>query len=102
MKVKLLTKALAAKLPPLYANEEKPAAEVKVIAKFFAPWNNWTWYATEFDPEKGLFFGLVEGLEKELGYFQLAELEAVRGPWGLTIERDRHFRPVTLAEIQAA
>ena len=45
------------------------------------------------------FFGLVEGHEKELGYFVLSELEEVRGPMGLPIERDLHFKPKTLEEI---
>ena len=34
------------------------------------------------------FFGLVDGLEAELGYFWLSELTGVRGPLGLPIERD--------------
>ena len=37
------------------------------------------------------FFGFVEGLENEWGYFSLAELEKVRGPFGWRIERDVHF-----------
>ena len=45
------------------------------------------------------FFGLVDGQEKELGYFMLGELEEVRGPMGLPIERDLHWQPKTLAEI---
>lgn len=32
-------------------------------------------------------------LTPELGSFALAELEAVRLPFGLTIERDLHFTP---------
>jgi hypothetical protein len=31
-------------------------------------------------------------LESELGYFSLSELESVRGPFGLPIERDVYFR----------
>ena len=46
-----------------------------------------------------MFFGLVDGFEKELGYFSLAELEAVRGPLGLPIERDLYWKPKTLEEI---
>ena len=97
--MKLLTKEILRKFPKLYANENKNPRDVKIIAKFFTPWAGWTWYATEYDPEKKLFFGLVKGFEKELGYFSLSELESVRGPMGLTIERDRHWRPKTLQEI---
>jgi hypothetical protein len=46
-----------------------------------------------------MFFGLVVGLETELGYFTLNELESVRGPMGLKIERDRHFSG-TLADVK--
>ncbi|HEY59622.1 MAG TPA: DUF2958 domain-containing protein [Anaerolineae bacterium] len=63
--------------------------------KFFTPDSNWTWYATKFDGQD-IFFGLVAGLEVELGYFSLSELQEVRGPWGLPIERDLHFEPQTL------
>ncbi|MGB3803125.1 MAG: DUF2958 domain-containing protein [Sphingopyxis granuli] len=43
----------------------------------------------------GIFFGLADlGFGcPELGSFALAELEAVRLPFGLTIERDLHFTP---------
>ena len=41
------------------------------------------------------FFGLAIGLEIELGYWSLAELEQVRGPLGLPIERDLYFEPLT-------
>ena len=45
------------------------------------------------------FFGLVDGHDKELGYFNLNELEEVRGPMGLPIERDLYWRTKTLQEI---
>ena len=61
-----------------------------VYLKLFTPDSNWTWFATEFDG-KDTFFGLVDGLERELGYFNLSELESIKGPLGLPIERDLHF-----------
>ena len=97
MPMKLLTKELRAKLPPLYSTEkdEDPTA----VAKFFTPDSNWTWYATEFDGEDR-FFGLVDGFDKELGYFSLSELASARGPLGLPIERDRWFSPKPLSECR--
>lgn len=94
--MELLTKEIKEKLPKLGATEniEDPIAQVK----FFAPWANWTWYATEFDGED-TFFGLVLGFEKELGYFSLKELESVKGPMGLGIERDIYFTPKPLSSI---
>ena len=96
--MKLMTKELETKFPAIYANEEKEAKDILIIAKFFCPWSNWTWYATEFDQESGQFFGYVRGIENELGYFSLDELESVRGPFGLGIERDLYFGVHTLAE----
>ena len=98
--MKLLTKELIAQFPGLYANDEMRPGDMVVIAKFFHPMSNWTWYATEYDPEQGLFFGLVSGFEKEMGYFSLAELEGIN-IGGLPMERDlycgqkplRHFEP---------
>ena len=95
---KLLTKAIEKTLPPLYSGEETPLAEKIIRVKFFTPWTNWTWYATEYDPKEQLFFGVVVGHETEWGYFSLLELQSARGRWGLKIERDAHFKPQTVAE----
>lgn len=43
--MKLLTKAIRAKLPQLYAQDNDPDPVVWVM--FFCPWNQWTWLATE-------------------------------------------------------
>jgi len=93
----LLTKEVLKKLPLLYSQEEK-GLEAVAIVKFFTPDSNWTWYATEFDGDD-LFFGLVEGFEKEIGYFRLSELQSVKGALGLPIERDMYFKPKTLKEL---
>lgn len=94
--MKLLTKELRDRLPAIGSTDGQrdPVAQVK----FFTPDTQWTWYATEFDGED-LFFGLVDGLEKELGYFSLSELESVRGPLGLPIERDLYFDPTPLSAL---
>ena len=94
--MKLLTDEIRKRLPKLYAtqNQSNPMLQVK----FFTPWTSWTWYASEFDGED-TFFGLVEGLETEWGYFSLKELESVRGPGGIRIERDLYFDPTPASEI---
>ena len=86
-------------LPELYSQEAK-GMEARAVAKFFTPDSNYTWYATEFDGDDTLF-GLVVGEEAELGYFSLSELEAIRGPLHLPVERDLYFEPKTLAELKA-
>lgn len=92
----LLTKADRKALPPLYSNEK--VADPLAVVKFFDPTGSWTWYATEFDGDD-TFFGLVDGHDKELGYFTLSELASVKGRFGLGIERDRHFKPTPLSTL---
>jgi hypothetical protein len=74
------------------------SCEALAHVKFFTPDAQWTWYASEFDG-KVIFFGLVVGLEIELGYFSLSELKSVKGPKGLPIERDLHYDPLPLREL---
>lgn len=95
--MKLMTKELLGKLPKLYSTENEK--DPMVICKFFTPWSNWTWYATEFDGND-TFFGYVVGFDKELGYFSLSELESVNGPYGLKVERDLYFDPVPLSKVK--
>ena len=98
--MKLLTDEIITQLPPLYGQDGKGYDSIAYV-KFFTPDCNWTWYATEYDPEKRLFYGLVQGHETELGYFSLDELEKVRGPLGLPIERDIYFKAKLLKEIKS-
>lgn len=94
----LLTDEIREALPKLYETEAQ-GLEALAQVKFFTPDSGWTWYASEFDGED-IFFGLVSGLEIELGYFSLQELESVRGPLGLWIERDLYFTPTALRELK--
>ena len=94
----LLTKENRAALPALYAQDGKGDNAIAYV-KFFTPWTGWTWYAMEFDGQD-TFFGLVHGVEEELGYFSLRELETLQGPAGLKIERDLHFKPTALKELR--
>ena len=87
------------KLPSLYSGEELGLLAMALV-KFFTPDAQWTWYASEFDG-KDIFFGLVSGLEVELGYFSLSELQNIIGPLGLPVERDLYFEPKTLKELLA-
>jgi hypothetical protein len=94
---KLITKAIARKIPALYAQDGQGMGAIAHL-KLFTPDASWTWYVTELDPETGECFGLVCGHERELGYFELEDLEALRGPLGLPVERDRWFEPRPLEE----
>ena len=89
--MKLLTKEIIKHFPKLNETSDKSPRDIKIIAKFFTPWSNWSWYATEFDGNN-TFFGYVEGVVGELGYFSLSELESLEGMGGLKVERDLYFR----------
>jgi hypothetical protein len=91
--MKLLTKENLKKLPALYETENIPLEEKIAVVKFFTPDAQWTWYAVEYNPKQELFWGLVDGQEKEWGYFTLGQLKSVRGKLGLSIERDLYFSP---------
>lgn len=97
--MKLITKAIEKKLPPLYSQDGKGDQAVAYL-KIFDPCSQWTWYATEYDPETGECFGGVQGFEWELGYFNLNELKAVKNRFGIGLERDMYWNPKTLAECK--
>ena len=114
--MKLMTKAIEKSLPPLYSQESNP--DPQVVLHFFNPMGAGDWFITEgqlevFDKEEGddepivveswLFFGLCDlGFGyPELGYVSLVELESVKGPFGLGIERDMYWQPKALSEVRA-
>ena len=69
--------------------------------KLFSPFANWTWYVTEWDTETGECFGLVQGFEEELGYFDLTEMAEATVLGGVpAVERDLYWKPQTLGEIR--
>ena len=90
--MKLLTKTLEKRFAQIGSQEDEK--DPLVIARFFNPCGAGTWYATEYDPERKVFFGYVSIFgdhNDEWGTFSLEELESYKGPLGLGIERDRYF-----------
>lgn len=65
------------------------------VVKLFAPWGAATWIITEMMADGDTLFGLADlGFGcPELGYASLAEIESVKGPFGLGVERDLYFMP---------
>ena len=96
---KLIPQTLLSDIPDLYATEGQlnPVCHVKL----FTPDSNWTWYIIEFSKaNRSTCYGYVQGLESELGYFTLEELESIHGPLGLAIERDLSFEPTRFSTIK--
>lgn len=98
--MKLLPKNLRQRLPALYANEtnKTPTEDIIAYARFFGMWTNWVWYACEAGENGDLMYGFVIGHFPEWGYFRVNELEAIRGPGGLRIERDLGFKAQKISQ----
>ena len=78
----------------LLANGRDRDADHVPVVKLFNPMGAATWLVTELDADGDCLFGLADlGFGcPELGSFSLAELQALRLPFGLAIERDLYFR----------
>jgi len=98
--MKLLTKELIEKIPKLYETEEQSEDKKMCIVKLFNPTGAGTWYIIEYDEEKRIAFGLVDlGYYPELGYFSIEELENLKLPFGLKVERDALWKPQALSKV---
>lgn len=115
--MKLVTQAIAREL---YAADqqviETGGAPDKIVAKFFTPWASATWFITSGTPvdqdgepttienaKDWHLFGfadLGDRLNAELGYVMLSDLESLKGPFGLKVERDLHYSS-TMSQVLA-
>jgi hypothetical protein len=89
--MELLPDALCAQIPALYAQDESPDPIAHL--KYHNAQTGWSWYVTEFDG-KDIFFGLVQGVEEELGYFSLTEL-AVNN-----VQYEPNFQPTPISQLR--
>ena len=92
--MKLLTNKIKAALPALYSTEQTPCLEKHIVVKFFNPLGSQTWEIVEGsyqeDMDTWLLFGKCDlGFGgAEWGYVSLSELQAIKLPMGMGIERD--------------
>ena len=92
MKQKPFTAAQGRKLQANFEHAEATGDSAAPVVKYFCPWGSATWLISECGPD-GRMFGLCDlghGCP-ELGYVMLSDLTGLRGPAGLTIERDLYF-----------
>jgi len=95
--MKLITKEIEAKLAKNTGNflVDKP------YLKLFSPVGSATWLITEYNKETDELFGLCDlghGFP-EIGFVSLKELQSIKLPFELSIERDRYWEPdKTLSE----
>lgn len=92
--MKLITKEIEARFAAIGSQSQE--LDPVVVAKFFVPWGAASWFATEYNAEDNICFGYVKGLVEgewndEWGSFSIDELESIKGPLHLGVERDLHF-----------
>lgn len=97
--MKLMTKELEKIIPAFYSSEDVELDDKIVYAKFFLADANFIWFVLEYDKESNTIFALVDGLDRELGYASIEELEMVRGHMGLNVERDLYFKPTKFGDL---
>lgn len=96
--MKLITKELEKRFAEV--GDQSQSSNPLIITKFFAPSHSATWYATELDVENQICFGYVTGLAfDEWGTFSIQELESLKLPFGLHVERDRFFKEIRFKEL---
>ena len=101
--MKILTKEIEKAFQKQGDTSEKSASEIKIVLKLFNPTGAGTWYLYEkLDDDIYMCFANLGDPEMaECGTVSMKELMAFRGRLGLGIERDMHFKPlsVTLATV---
>lgn len=118
--MKMITKDIAAKLVKAdKAFNSHDHAGDDIVVKFFDPCGAATWWIVsatplatvngepDYDtdnPADWHMFGFADLGDRqcaELGYTLLSELEKIKGPFGLGIERDMHYSGGSLKAVMA-
>jgi hypothetical protein len=114
---KLILKPIAKALAKADTNDG--STPDPIILKLFTPWGGCTWFIVSGTPLDAIngeattvenakdwhlfgFCDLGDARCAELGYVLLSELQSIRGPFGLKIERDIHFDDQSLRKIMSA
>jgi len=88
---------------PSGPGRELSSEELIVVVQYMMMDSDWKWYACSASKDEisgdVQFFGLVNGLEIELGYFWLSELKKARGSFKLPVQRNPFWRERTLKEV---
>jgi hypothetical protein len=77
----------------------KSASEIKIVLKLFNPAGAGTWYLYEKEDDD-IYWGFVNLGDYEMsecGTVSMSELMSLRLPFGLHIERDMHFKPLSMS-----
>lgn len=94
--MRLITKEIEKKFQKHpFRSQDKKGIDATVLVKYFTPWGAATWLVTEAEQQPDgdwMLYGYCTlGYEWEWGTLMLSELQALRGPFGLTTERDLYI-----------
>jgi hypothetical protein len=102
--MKIITKAIEQAFTKQGDTSQKETKDIKIVMKLFNPVGVGTWYLYE-KLDEDIYMGFVNLNDPEMaecGTVSMSELMSLRLPFGLGIERDMHFEPlsITLKEVQ--
>ena len=95
--MKLMTKEIKEQAQKQF--DDGSDMEQMVVAKFFDPMGSWSWYLMNLGEDEDYAWGIVDGNAVEMGSFSMRELQSIKLPLGLGIERDMYFEPVKASEL---
>ena len=95
--MKLMTKAIQEQAEKQY--DEGSDMEQNVVAKYFDPMGSWKWFLMNKKKDDSYCWGIVKGFEVEMGSFSIDELESIKLPLGMKIERDLYFEPMKAKDV---
>jgi hypothetical protein len=84
---------------PLIIGRDVPDEKVLCKVKLFNPTGSETWWIASYDPVEQIAWGAAQAPHLEVGTIYMPELVAIRGQFGLPIERDIYWRPKNLRVI---
>jgi len=95
--MRLMTETLLKRLAEV---GEQDIPDPIVVAHFFNPCGSGDWYVTAYCPEDRVIFGWAEVIPGmgEWGYTSIDELQSLKGPFGIGIERDLYWKEKRASE----
>ena len=103
MAMKIFTQVIINAFKKQGKTGDKSMKDIFIICKLFNPGGAGTWYLYEQEDEDTFwaFVNLGDAVMSECGTVSMSELMSYRGPFGLKIERDKFFEPMsmTLEEV---
>ena len=97
--MKIITKEIEKAFAKQGHTGNMSAKDIKIVMKLFNPAGAGTWYLYEKEDDDiyWCFANLGDPMCAECGTVSMQELMSLRLPFGLKIERDMHFEPLSIS-----